>query len=163
MPSDADAVTGAQRDPTQLDLTSHIRSRIKRRGLGKWSACACVVVPSPSRPRYLTREYREQGESDARGGHRVQGVKDIGTRGVQGRRGRKESKSWNEIGRRISGLGIDTRVIERQTVKRGVIAKGRGAVKCSWKRKEIPSRRSRRDSLPPPPPPSLLLLLLLLL
>jgi len=79
VPSDADAVTGAQRDPTQLDLTSHIRSRIKRRGLGKWSACACVVVPSPSRPRYLTREYREQGESDARGGHRVQGVKDIGT------------------------------------------------------------------------------------
>ncbi|CAL1673600.1 unnamed protein product [Lasius platythorax] len=48
--SDADAVTGAQRDPTQLDLTSHIRSRIKRRGLGKWSACACVVVSSPSRP-----------------------------------------------------------------------------------------------------------------
>lgn len=42
VPSDADAVTGAQRDPTQLDLTSHIRSRIKRRGLGKWSACACV-------------------------------------------------------------------------------------------------------------------------
>ncbi|EZA52571.1 hypothetical protein X777_08054 [Ooceraea biroi] len=64
--SDADAVTGAQRDPTQLDLTSHIRSRIKRRGLGKWSACACAVVPSPSRP-CLTREYREQGESDAKG------------------------------------------------------------------------------------------------
>jgi len=40
VPSDADAVTGAQRDPTQLDLKSHIRSRIKRRG--KWSACACV-------------------------------------------------------------------------------------------------------------------------
>ncbi|XP_036145698.1 glycine, alanine and asparagine-rich protein-like [Monomorium pharaonis] len=37
VPSDADAVTGAQRDPTQLDLTSHIRSRIKRRGLGKWN------------------------------------------------------------------------------------------------------------------------------
>ncbi|KYQ50223.1 hypothetical protein ALC60_10677 [Trachymyrmex zeteki] len=51
VPSDADAVTGAQRDPTQLDLTSHIRSRIKRRGLGKWSACACV---RPARPRVIS-------------------------------------------------------------------------------------------------------------
>lgn len=109
MPSDADAVTGAQRDPTQLDLTSHIRSRIKRRGLGKWSACACVVVPSPSRPRYLTREYREQGESDARGGHRVQGVKDIGTRvyrdGEEGRKVNLGKKS--EGGSRVLGSTLE--------------------------------------------------------
>lgn len=62
VPSDADAVTGAQRDPTQLDLTSHIRSRIKRRGLAKWSACAwCRRLVSLSLV-CLTREYREQGE-----------------------------------------------------------------------------------------------------
>lgn len=76
--SDADAVTGAQRDPTQLDLTSHIRSRIKRRDLGKWSACACVVVSSPSRP-HLTREYQEQG--------RV-------TRGKQSVESEKERETW---------------------------------------------------------------------
>ncbi|KYN00626.1 hypothetical protein ALC62_08593 [Cyphomyrmex costatus] len=45
VPSDADAVTGAQRDPTQLDLTSHIRSRIKRRGPGQVE-CVCVCPSS---------------------------------------------------------------------------------------------------------------------
>ncbi|KYN19781.1 hypothetical protein ALC57_07826 [Trachymyrmex cornetzi] len=65
VPSDADAVTGAQRDPTQLDLTSHIRSRIKRRGLGKWSACACVRTESVGSERKRERrgaEERKEGK-----------------------------------------------------------------------------------------------------
>lgn len=95
VPSDADAVTGAQRDPTQLDLTSHIRSRIKRRGLGKVE-CVCVcrrlVSLSPEVFNARVSEAGGEGESDARGGQRVQGVKEKDAVCVQGRKGRRESK-----------------------------------------------------------------------
>lgn len=129
---DADAVTGAQRDPTQLDLTSHIRSRIKRRGLGKWSACACVVVSSPSRP-CLTREYREQGESDARGGQSAESERKIlkKTRCLR-TEGRKTEGSWSVL--------VDNRVRERPGTK--VIVKGREAAKVE-KKDPIPPIETR--------------------
>jgi len=119
VPSDADAVTGAQRDPTQLDLTSHIRSRIKRRGLGKWSACACAVVSSPSRS-CLTREYREQGESDAKGWTGSAGSEREREReGETVTEGRKaEKKSGGKTGRSFR-FSFDDRTKREQTKGEG--------------------------------------------
>lgn len=70
------------------------------------------VVSSPSRP-CLTREYREQGESDARGGQSAGSERKRERRGAEGRKEGKKSEGETD---RLVRLG---RLSERDRERDG--------------------------------------------